>query len=402
MIEKYVVDGLSEDDDRLPTVICPFCRLALEEYSRGNFAKNIQLFDHTQLATLKPITRSSSECTCFMCTFYRDAFKRASKNENTPPGRPRKENPVSIKVCSTCLSEISRGKTHNCQKSERINNIINFIDTSPPKADEKVASTIVDVHVQDQPEADELSFTRPQGGKPLKFITSTQEKKPQPQPSIDFESFQRIKERQGLSAQRSLNLAKDLRCAFSNRKVITPGLKKKLFDKSHTLDEFYDVKCLSLIARIGEKKYGPIEAPVVHCVNIEGLISFVVEERGADDFELKIGVDGGGGFLKICLNILDGDERHVQKKRARYEDGVASNIFKSTSVKKLIILAIVPGVAETHENMFAIWKLIKFKDTFQHSEVLARFATDLKMANILLGLMSHSCNHPCSWCDVHR
>ena len=405
-IEKYVVSGLSADDDRLPTVICPTCRLVLHEYNQGSFDRTINLFDHKQLGPLKPITRSSFECTCFMCTFYRDAFRRAAKNENVPRGRPRTATPIPIKVCNMCLSEISRGKEHNCQQNQRIHNILDFIDTSPPKADEKVVSTIVDVHVHVQPEAKELSFTRPQGGKPLTIMTSTQVKNRsnmQPKPSIDFENFQKIKEHQGLSAQKSLNLAKDLRCAFSNRKIITPDLKKKLIDKSHALDDYYEVKSLSLVAKIAEKTYGKIDAPVVYCVNIEGLVNFVAEERGADDFELKIGVDGGGGFLKICLNILDsGEERYVQSKRARYEDGVASHILKSSSVKKLIILAIVPGVAETHENMFSIWRLIKFKDTFQHSEVLARFATDLKMANILLGLMSHSCNHPCSWCDVHR
>ena len=53
------------------------------------------------------------------------------------------------------------------------------------------------------------------------------------------------------------------------------------------MDEYYEVKCLSLVAKIVEKHYGHIEAPVVYCVNIE---------RGADDFELKIGVDGGVFF----------------------------------------------------------------------------------------------------------
>ena len=29
-------------------------------------------------------------------------------------------------------------------------------------------------------------------------------------------------------------------------------------------------------------------------------------------------------------------------------------------------------------------------------------ATDLKLCNILLGLMSHSSCHPCCWCDIKK
>ena len=29
-------------------------------------------------------------------------------------------------------------------------------------------------------------------------------------------------------------------------------------------------------------------------------------------------------------------------------------------------------------------------------------ATDLKLCNVLLGLMSHSSSHPCCWCDVNK
>ena len=101
---------------------------------------------------------------------------------------------------------------------------------------------------------------------------------------------------------------------------------------------------------------------------------------------MKLGVDGGGGFLKVCLNIEDLDESDVVSKRAKYSEGVARKLFKSTSVRKLIILAVAPGVLETHQNMFILWQLLKVKDTFKTKH--PRFATDLKMANILLCLLT--------------
>ena len=29
-------------------------------------------------------------------------------------------------------------------------------------------------------------------------------------------------------------------------------------------------------------------------------------------------------------------------------------------------------------------------------------ATDLKLCNVLLGMMNHSSNHPCAWCDIKK
>ena len=120
-----------------------------------------------------------------------------------------------------------------------------------------------------------------------------------------------------------------------------------------------------------------------------------------ENVEMKVGVDGGGGFLKITLNIIDLEEcAETPKKRAKYSDGIEKSALKSTGVKKLIILSLAPDVAETHENMCVLWNLLRIQNALQNH--ILRFATDLKMANILLGLMSHSSSHPCSWCDVER
>ena len=83
-----------------------------------------------------------------------------------------------------------------------------------------------------------------------------------------------------------------------------------------------------------------MDSPVVYCTDVDTILDTVIEERGGSDcLELKLGVDGGGGFLKVCLNIVDFNEGDVVCKRARYSEGVARKLFKSTSVRKLIILA---------------------------------------------------------------
>ena len=40
-IEKYLVSGLNREDERLPKVLCSTCRLAVSEYARGIFDRDI-------------------------------------------------------------------------------------------------------------------------------------------------------------------------------------------------------------------------------------------------------------------------------------------------------------------------------------------------------------------------
>ena len=45
---------------------------------------------------------------------------------------------------------------------------------------------------------------------------------------------------------------------------------------------------------------------VVLCNNLNELIDDIIRERNIDDKDLlvRIGMDGGGGFLKICLSVF--------------------------------------------------------------------------------------------------
>ena len=88
-------------------------------------------------------------------------------------------------------------------------------------------------------------------------------------------------------------------------------------------------------------------------------------------------------------------------KRRKYND-VNQALFKDNSVQKLIILAIAPNIIENYKNVFDIWSMLKMEDSLAFEALKTRFTVDLKMCNLLLGLMSHASSHPCSWCDIHR
>ena len=66
------------------------------------------------------------------------------------------------------------------------------------------------------------------------------------------------------------------------------------------LIDFFEVKKLEL--EVSKDVYA--SRHVVLCTDPEGLLDFILYERQVpeSDFEVKIGIDGGGSFLKVCLS----------------------------------------------------------------------------------------------------
>jgi hypothetical protein len=131
------------------------------------------------------------------------------------------------------------------------------------------------------------------------------------------------------------------------------------------------------------------------CNNLPGLIERVIEERQLiddDSLMIKIGLDGGGEFMKVCLSVFNVTEPSTSKAMS------LAKKFKNSGVKKCILLAIVPDIPENHTNVKRLWLTLKMETMTRHFTI----ATDLKLCNILLGLMTHSCTHPCCWCDIDK
>ena len=325
-INTYFVSGLSPHDDRLPTVLYLQDRLMVHEARLNDgYTKNVELFDYSKLTTLRSVTRTSSPCECVMCVIGRSTPFNGGNKENFifPRGRPKPtSSPTPIKVCSACLSEVAKGKPHDCSDLKRLGNLKAIITDSPPKTDEKVAAAILTA----KPSGDEqITLTREKGGKPLTLSLMNKSKVTKPSP-IKFDEFNIISQHLDHSVNKTLNLAKDLRATTRNRKVICPNLRNKIEVSSHRLDEIYTVVGANLKAKVSKDVYQNVDTPVVYCTNIDMLLETVIEERGGNDnFELKLGIDGGGGFIKICLNVVDLDEDFSvssSSKRARYSDGL--------------------------------------------------------------------------------
>ena len=269
-----------------------------------------------------------------------------------------------------------------------------LIQRGPPKTGEKIASTVLkDITTTETENKFSLAQKR---GRPLRveLFPDTPSNT-----TYSLEAMTSLKKDLGLSTSTTLKLAQGLRAAAKRRNVVQRGLKNHLMISNKKLDEFYSVEFLDFGCKEGIK-------PLVFCHNVEELVNYVLIERRMfeNDLECKVGVDSGGGFLKLCINIFshsDFENTHEKTKRRKYSDGFSIKDEKNTSVNKLLILAIVPGVPENYENISRFYKVLRF-DKITEENVKIRYAADLKMVNLLLGLMAHSSAHPCAWCTIER
>lgn len=86
------------------------------------------------------------------------------------------------------------------------------------------------------------------------------------------------------------------------------------------------------------------DIPFVYCNNLPGLVSHLLNSRGiTEEFHLKIGIDGGGGLLKICLSILNTEQ---------------TSSYKSSGLNKLMIIGIGPNLTESYNNLKIIFDLL--------------------------------------------
>lgn len=96
--------------------------------------------------------------------------------------------------------------------------------------------------------------------------------------------------------------------------------------------------------------------------------------------------------MKGCLSMqsIENDseqDTHLQ----RCQEPRGSKQILDSGVKKLFILGIAQSCQENYENASSLWSAIdinKFDGTV---------STDLKLANILIGIMGHSSMSPCTW-----
>ena len=147
---------------------------------------------------------------------------------------------------------------------------------------------------------------------------------------ISAEAVSKISTNFGLSSNTTLGIAHSLRMATRKRKLFEPNLKEKLRASNHSLDSHFDVTKCHLLNDSNKGQENACEEDFVFCKVVQDLITHVKTSREVDDVHLKLGVDSGGGFLKITLSVQSLGCSLIntrETKRQCYSDGtVAKNL----------------------------------------------------------------------------
>lgn len=378
-VQTFLIDGYSVYDPDFPNGVCTGCSINLSK-KRKDVEFKIKVVENYN-PDRRTGLRSIDTCECRICKVAKlnGPMALLKKHKKNKRGRPTSNpTPNYLKICSNCLSTIAKGSNHSasvCKHSKR-SKVDKLIQISSPSSLQRAAS-------RDQKNLQVTSL--------LGRTKKVEEVKKTLFSSADCSGIQQDL---GISNSQTKTLLRDIRLATGSRNIIEKDAFIKIQEKNRQLDPFFKIeKLMYQIEEKDTKTLKHLEVPTIICRDLPRLVDIILEkrQRKRDQVMIKISIDGGGGFLKICLSIFDKDDP------TSISDGALSKKFMESGVKKIIIIGIVPDIPENYVNVKRLW-LNCGAEKLNHYTI----ATDLKLCNILLGMMSHSSCHPCPWCDIKK
>ena len=185
--------------------------------------------------------------------------------------------------------------------------------------------------------------------------------------------------------------------SIHGRKSIEKGYKEHIVENSAILDHFYHLKDVKFDLT---ETQGGGEAlrPIVYA-DAKQLIDRVCEERGITSPNIIVMIDGGGKFFKVCAIVLPQDycwDSDSTNKRSTYKEGGTMKKGMLSGVKRVMILALVPDIKETHRNIHTLFDIINLNN------IEYKIVADFKAMLITLGLQTSTATYPCPFCIVHK
>uniref|UniRef100_A0A1I8I211 RING-type domain-containing protein n=1 Tax=Macrostomum lignano TaxID=282301 RepID=A0A1I8I211_9PLAT len=391
-------------DNRVPKAICGTCRFALQQLEKGQRADVPPMYDFRDVQPL-PVTRSVGQdgCDCKICSTARcrvhppeaNVPKRSVGRPSLTADEATTPKPEMVKVCSFCISPIGRGKPHTCNRPTRLQNAHALLQEASPEFPERLATTIVRQKLITSGSGDTASgitVLASNAGPSMRLAVNP----PPPKPTAVFtaDNMRHLQGELGLSSRKTEVVLRNLRSSIG-ASAVQSNIRQTLREMDHELDDLFQAKQLAFI-REERGRQTPAEQWAVVCTDVVELLGRMIANRRLMDVAstvVRIGIDGGGGFLKLSISVFDlcvcaGEEQQKGADRR----------FLDTGVHRAVILGIAPNTQENHRNLECLWESCRLQLLSANISI----ACDLKLANILLGLMAHSSSHPCTWCNVNK
>jgi hypothetical protein len=392
LISMHLFDKFEKYSDLLPCAICDTCRIHLASRANSDQTQwkqlppccNYKELIH-ELTNLTAFTRAHSVCVCTICNAGR-AKMNPQLPQKTKRGRPRTTPPPvvpqSITLCTKCKGLIHKGITHKCTEAEKYNNVDGILS---PHTKELIASRYLREKMSASGSNSVSLITR---AKPLLVESAVSRAKKKLDFSLSHDTMVNMQIENNWSDRETLRAARGIRQGGGD---VKPHLREAIVTRGRVLSEHFVWKHISQIIKDASGKAVATRRVAILVKDPNALVDYLVNERGIGDQKLvRVGMDGGGGFLKVCLNVMSNSEQSQTaspvKKRAHK--------FKDSGVKKLLIIGIIQETTENYDNVREILRLLNL-NTLHFC-----LAADLKLCNILAGLQNHAAMYPCTWCEA--
>ena len=157
--------------------------------------------------------------------------------------------------------------------------------------------------------------------------------------TVPVTELQRLMVVNNLSKKQTGELTKFVR-SWKGRNFFESGAREKLRDGDKVLESFFSVDEYELDSSVRNEREGgqKVNRQVVYCNDVVGLIAHLRKHREIHpeaNIHIKFGIDGGGKFLKICLNLIADDGALDVKPRFLYAEGASSSKFKDLSLRRV-------------------------------------------------------------------
>ena len=383
-IQSFLNQDLDFDDHRVPSGICTTCRVSLVRKEKDGSVSLPKLHDFSKVFVPRFLRSSPFLCNCMLCKVARSSSLNSKSAahplglEKRKQGRPNSSKAeVSQKQCPKCLTAVARGKHHYCTPATLSKNLAKQF----PEAVERAAISVIK---NKKPSPGGTVRLSQLSGPLFPVVPGTSSSvQNQDAATLSLSALIGIQNKTNLSNNKMRQLASYLNSTVPTVKV-EKNFQQNFAEHGRKMEKFFVAREEELMS-----KEGSIMRTVVYCSNLEEFVWHILDQRSLapPDALIKISLDGGGRFFKVCLQLVNLLE---SGKRTKSEG------YLSTGVKKIFIVAIVEGISESFFNISQILSLLNTK------KVHHLIVCDLKVANILCGLQGHASKHPCCFCEVTK
>ena len=366
---------------QVPLGICNVCRLKIRRASDGELKLANQSFNFVGDVS----TCDTSKCV--ICQVAKSTKVSNLKQNGIGKGKIRKAKvkPTSSLRCDECWSILSKGVKHHCTDATLASQIFSKVsDPSKLKVGETVASSVLKV----APKSPNGTVRLKQAsGRPLPVNTSAASP-PSPKQKVSTSSLLEFQVNENFGDGQIRSIA-----TFINQNVGKGTVEKDFQQKLSLAYKYFDDDFLCSTTTFSTNGPTPtlFESHLIHVPSLSDFVLKVLKKRGSNPqaYFIKLGVDKGQGILKFTVSLVPRASEDV--------NGYTENCFAKQSVNDIFLVAVCYGVEENHSNLRIILEMIK---AFECGEVI--FTGDLKVINMLCGIQSHSCLHPCYACTQHK